>query len=191
VPLSEQSNVTSKIKFGTDSVISGPQVVSTPLVSKQPDTYYYVTLEAISVGNKRLPYTNGLLNGNVEEGNVIIDSGTTLTFLDSEFFTELERVLEETVKAERVSDPRGLFSVCFRSAGDIDLPVIAVHFTDADVKLQPLNTFVKADEDLLCFTMISSNQIGIFGNLAQMDFLVGYDLEKRTVSFKPTDCTKH
>jgi hypothetical protein len=161
------------------------------LVSKQPDTYYYVTLEAISVGNKRLPYTNGLLNGNVEEGNVIIDSGTTLTFLDSEFFTELERVLEETVKAERVSDPRGLFSVCFRSAGDIDLPVIAVHFTDADVKLQPLNTFVKADEDLLCFTMISSNQIGIFGNLAQMDFLVGYDLEKRTVSFKPTDCTKH
>ncbi|KAJ6703816.1 ASPARTIC PROTEINASE CDR1-RELATED [Salix viminalis] len=191
VPLSEQSNVTSKIKFGTDSVISGHHVVSTPLVSKQPETYYYVTLEAISVGNRRLPYTNGLLNGNVEEGNVIIDSGTTLTFLDSEFFTKLEGVVEETVKAERVSDPRGLFSVCFKSADDLDLPFITVHFTDADVKLQPLNTFVKADENLLCFTMIPSNQIGIFGNLAQMDFLVGYDLQKRTVSFKPTDCTKH
>ncbi|KAL5796874.1 hypothetical protein ACOSQ2_001694 [Xanthoceras sorbifolium] len=48
------SNVTSKITFGTSNLVSGHNVVSTPLVDKEPKTYYYVTLEAISVGKKRL-----------------------------------------------------------------------------------------------------------------------------------------
>ena len=98
--------------------------------------------------------------------------------------------MEEAVQAERVSDPDGLFSICCRDENGIDLPIITVHFTDADVELQPVNTFAKVEEDLLCFTMIPSNDIAIFGNLTQMNFLVGYDLEKKTVSFLPTDCTK-
>ncbi|XP_050234669.1 probable aspartic protease At2g35615 [Mercurialis annua] len=194
IPTSEKSNLntTSKISFGTDIKISGTDdnLVSTPLVPKKPDTYYYLTLEAISVGNKTLPYTN-LWNGNVVNGNIIIDSGTTLTFLDSEFFSELEPAIEEAVKAERVSDPHGQFSMCFRDEKEIDLPVITVHFSNADVELQAVNTFAKVEEDLVCFTMIPSNDIAIFGNLAQMNFLVGYDLEKKSVSFLPTDCTKH
>lgn len=189
---SEESNITSKIKFGTQSMISGSNVVSTPLVSKVPDTYYYLTLEAISVGNKRLSYIDESSNiGDIEKGNIIIDSGTTLTFLESKFFNELESALEESVNAERVSDPKGLFSICFKDARDIDLPVITAHFINADVKLQPVNTFVEVEERLLCFTMVPSNDIAIFGNLSQMDLVIGYDQEKRTVSFKPTDCSKH
>ncbi|EEF44781.1 Aspartic proteinase nepenthesin-2 precursor, putative [Ricinus communis] len=191
VPTSEQSNYTSKINFGNDINISGSNynVVSTPLLPKKPETYYYLTLEAISVENKRLPYTN-LWNGEVEKGNIIIDSGTTLTFLDSEFFNNLDSAVEEAVKGERVSDPHGLFNICFKDEKAIELPIITAHFTGADVELQPVNTFAKVEEDLLCFTMIPSNDIAIFGNLAQMNFLVGYDLEKKAVSFLPTDCTK-
>ena len=68
---------------------------------------------------------------------------------------------------------------------------MTAHFTSADVKLQPLNIFIQVQEDLVCFSMLPTQDLGIFGNLAQMNFLVGYDLKNNKVSFKPTDCSKH
>ncbi|KAJ4834590.1 hypothetical protein Tsubulata_036650 [Turnera subulata] len=200
VPLTSSSspsinNATSKISFGKQSVVHGPDAVVTPLVPKEPQTYYYLTLEAISVGQKRLPYNT--VGNAALEGNIIIDSGTTLTFLDSEFFNELESAVEGAVKnGKRVSDPKGIFSICFQDGDNnndnMELPVLTAHFRGAaDVKLEPVNTFAQAEEGLLCFTMIPSNDIAIFGNLAQMNYLVGYDLHQRTVSFKPTDCANH
>lgn len=85
-------------------------------------------------------------------------------------------------------------SPCFKAkgkdGGKIKLPVVTFHFTGADVELQPYNTFAKIEEDLVCFAVVPSNDIAILGNLAQMNQLVGYDLEKRSLSFAPTDCTK-
>ncbi|PON47555.1 Aspartic peptidase [Parasponia andersonii] len=195
VPLSAESYVTSKISFGSAGVVSGSRAVSTPLAqNRDPETFYYLTLEAISVGKKRLVYesTNypspkaGVATN---EGNIIIDSGTTLTFLPAGFYDDLVLALEEAIDAEKVSDPRGVLSLCFRESSSISIPTITAHFTGADVVLQPLNTFAKLEDDLFCFTMVSSNDLAIFGNLAQMNFLVGYDLQGGTVSFKPTDCS--
>ncbi|KAL6493914.1 hypothetical protein OROGR_031823 [Orobanche gracilis] len=42
----------------------------------------------------------------------------------------------------------------------------------------------------LCLAFAPASRYAIYGNLAQMDFLVGYDLEKRTVSFKPSVCSE-
>ncbi|KAJ4721426.1 aspartic proteinase CDR1-like [Melia azedarach] len=66
---------TSKINFGANGVVSGSGVVSTPLASTGPATFYSLTLEAISVGNNRIAFDSA-----TSEGNIIIDSGTTLTF---------------------------------------------------------------------------------------------------------------
>ncbi|XP_010113016.2 aspartic proteinase CDR1 isoform X1 [Morus notabilis] len=197
VPLTSEPYVTSKISFGRAGIVSGPSVVSTPLVAKEPNTFYYLTLEAISVGKKRLVYyhenhnQSKALAGN--EGNIIIDSGTTLTFLPVGFHDDLVSALAEAVDAERVSDPKGVLSLCFRAEKESEslasAPIITAHFSGADVVLQPMNTFAKVEDDLFCFTMIPSNDVAIFGNLAQMNFLVGYDLESGIVSFKPTDCT--
>ncbi|KAL8499532.1 hypothetical protein ACS0TY_022468 [Phlomoides rotata] len=52
--LTLDSNATSKISFGNDAVVTGPNVLSTPLVSKDPPTFYYLTLEGLSVGKQRL-----------------------------------------------------------------------------------------------------------------------------------------
>lgn len=186
VPSSE-SNSSSKIIFGNggDRILS-----STPLIDKDPSTYYYVTLEAVSVGRNRLPYAAS----SAESGNIIVDSGTTLTLLQSEFYNKLEAVIIDSIDAERASDPRGFLSPCFKAkgkdGGKIKLPVVTFHFTGADVELQPYNTFAKIEEDLVCFAVVPSNDIAILGNLAQMNQLVGYDLEKRSLSFAPTDCTK-
>ncbi|XP_073219735.1 aspartic proteinase CDR1-like [Cicer arietinum] len=47
VPLLGDSSATSKLNFGDAAVVSGNGSVSTPLVSKDPKTFYYLTLEAI------------------------------------------------------------------------------------------------------------------------------------------------
>ncbi|CAN1144002.1 Probable aspartic protease At2g35615 [Linum perenne] len=76
--------------------------------------------------------------------------------------------------------------------GDVKLPSMKVHFKGgAEVELKPVNTFVRAEEKLICLTMVPTKDVGIFGNLAQLNFVVGYDLGKRTVSFLPADCSKH
>ncbi|CAA7061235.1 unnamed protein product [Microthlaspi erraticum] len=192
-------NGTSVINLGTNSIPSTPSkdsaVLTTPLVEKTPNTYYFLTLEAITVGKTKLPYTAGDgLNGGKSSkatGNIIIDSGTTLTLLESGFYDDFGAAVEESVTgAKRVSDPQGILSHCFRAGGKaLGLPEITMHFTDADVKLSPMNAFVKVSEDMVCLSMIPTTEVPIYGNMAQMDFLVGYDLEKKTVSFQSMDCS--
>ncbi|XP_010516745.1 PREDICTED: probable aspartic protease At2g35615 [Camelina sativa] len=199
---SSTTNGTSVINLGTDSIPSSLSkdagVVSTPLVDKEPLTYYYLTLEAISVGKKKIPYTGSTYNPNDDggifsetSGNIIIDSGTTLTLLDSGFFDKFGAAVEESVTgAKRLSDPQGGLSHCFKSgSAEIGLPELTVHFTGADVKLSPINAFVKVSEDMVCLSMIPTTDVAIYGNFAQMDFLVGYDLETRTVSFQRMNCS--
>ncbi|XP_042486398.1 aspartic proteinase CDR1-like [Macadamia integrifolia] len=190
VPL-DNANPKSKLNFGSDAVVSGDGVVSTPLVSKHPDTYYYVTLEGISVGNKRLAYKKKYSRKvNAVEGNIILDSGTTLTFLPSDFYDNLVSEVKKSINAETVADPKGQLGLCYKVGSDINVS-IAAHFTGADVQLKTLNAFVKISDEIVCFAFVPvKDDIAIFGNIAQNDFLVGHDLEARKVYFKPTDCTK-
>ncbi|XP_034674838.1 aspartic proteinase CDR1-like [Vitis riparia] len=159
--------------------------------SESPDTFYYLTLEGISVGKKRLPYKGFSKKAEVEEGNIIVDSGTTYTFLPQEFYSKLEKSVANSIKGKRVRDPNGIFSLCYNTTAEINAPIITAHFKDANVKLQPLNTFMRMQEDLVCFTVAPTSDIGVLGNLAQVNFLVGFDLRKKRVSFKAADCTQH
>ncbi|KAM7520277.1 hypothetical protein LguiB_019239 [Lonicera macranthoides] len=196
VPLNEQSK-TSKINFGSNAVVSGSGVVSTPLIAKSPSTYYYLNLEKITVGNETLEVkasSNARKQGD-SEGNIIIDSGTTLTVLPPDLYSDLESKVKESVNEDPTNDSQGLFSLCY-SIGDngevqnLNLPNITFHFTGADVDLTAAETFLEVEEGLVCLTIVPNDELSIFGNLSQMNFLVGYDLVKKHVYFKRTDCTK-
>ncbi|KAJ1426116.1 Xylanase inhibitor, C-terminal [Sesbania bispinosa] len=185
-------NSTSKISFGNNSVVSGPGFVTTPIVTKGDETFYYLSLEAVSVGIERIAYKGETKNG-VVEGNIIVDSGTTLTILPDSMFNAMVKVLDRVIGLEKVDDPDGQLDACYKSVGDkinIKLPIITMHFKGGDVKLKPVNTFLWVNNDVVCLTMVPNTDLAIYGNLAQMNFLVGFDLNAGTVSFKPTDCTK-
>ncbi|CAE6199558.1 unnamed protein product [Arabidopsis arenosa] len=124
------------------------------------------------------------------EGNIIIDSGTTLTLLPTEFYSELEDAVASSIDAEKKQDPQTGLSLCYSATGDLKVPAITMHFDGADVMLKPSNCFVQVSEDLVCFAFRGSPSFSIYGNVAQMNFLVGYDTVSKTVSFKPTDCAK-
>ncbi|GFP88585.1 aspartic proteinase cdr1 [Phtheirospermum japonicum] len=188
--LISQSGNNSKINsgrmsFGAKARVSGKRVVSTPLVHKDPNTYYFLTLEGTSVGNSSRVS---------KEGNVIIDSGTVLTFLPKNFYTNLVRGLNSSIELRRIKDPQRELDLCFFARrDDIEFPQVVFHFKGADVKLRRDNVFVRTSDVSLCLAAVPvpEQDIGIYGNLAQINFLVGYDLEKKTVSFKPADCVKY
>ncbi|CAI0432961.1 unnamed protein product [Linum tenue] len=147
---------TSTMNFGTNAVVSGNGVLSTPLISdpSQP-TFYFLQLEAVSVGSKKIAFQGSSIGGS---GNIIIDSGTTLTLVPTDFFSQLSDAVETQVTGgTKTSDPEGFFSLCY--------------------------------DKVVCLAFYANDQLSIYGNVAQQIFLIGYDLPKQTLSFKPTDCT--
>ena len=108
-----------------------------------------------------------------------------------DLYTGFEAALKAQIKLAVVKDPLQSYSLCFDSPqSTFKVPTIIAHFTGgADVTLSAPNTFL-GDETISCMAFIPADSIAVFGNLAQVDHLVGYDFVKKTVSFKPTECTK-
>lgn len=187
-----EESKSGKLSFGKKALVLGHGVVTTPLIL---DNYYYLILQGISVGNKRLNYSYISPLHKPLKGNIIIDSGTTATYLPDDLYAELESTVKSEIKSTKdVKDPLGFFKLCYESLHDGNVPIITLHFKGADLKLNSSNTFVKTSDTVKCLGFASAGSarsIPIFGNIAQNNFWVGYDLENKVVSFKPSDCTKH
>jgi len=105
-----------------------------------------------------------------------------------------EHVVASMVKLKRVKDPTHQFNLCYKTTSEtLNVPIITAHFSGADVHLNAPNTFYPIDNEVVCFAFVSGGADypdAIFGNVQQQNFLVGFDLQKNIISFKPTDCTK-
>ncbi|CAL0302240.1 unnamed protein product [Lupinus luteus] len=191
---SYEHNTTSFLNFGENAVVSGPGTVYTPLASGPIQTFYYLTLEGISVAGKRLDFETK--DGPTDNctGNIIIDSGTTLTYLPEDLYNKLEPLVTAQINLDRFPVPEFLppsIKLCYASSpSTFQAPPITIHFTGADIVLNSTNTFYTFFEDFLCFTFTPSSSEGgpVYGNLHQGNFLIGFDKQKKTVSFKPTQC---
>ncbi|XP_038691073.1 aspartic proteinase CDR1-like [Tripterygium wilfordii] len=187
VQASEKTGV-SKLRFGQEAKISGAKV-STPLAFKDPSPYYYLTLEGISVGTRKIGMDTG-------DNNIIIDSGTVMTVLHPTIYDELQKTIIANItksgeSIEPTEDPTGTFSLCYEKPLNIKFPTLIFHFSGADIHLKRRNTYVQYF-DYICMTIArhrSNNAISIFGSSAQVNFQVEYDLNQKLVSFAPTDCT--
>ncbi|XP_058777063.1 aspartic proteinase CDR1-like [Vicia villosa] len=195
-------NLSSKLNFGDAAKVSGKNVVSTPmvkLVGNQQEEYYYLTLKAVSVGSKRIKYKGFKNKGvNASTHNILIDSGTTVTFVPRHFYHKLESTVKKVVKLERFHDDSGNYNLCYNTtlkkntSKPPNFPVITAHFSGGDVKLDSKGSFKSLSKEIKCLAIFPQKyDFAIFGNKAQVNYLVGYDLKKNIVSFKPTDCSKY
>ncbi|XP_057763076.1 aspartic proteinase CDR1-like [Arachis stenosperma] len=192
VPFNTDIDVYSKLSFGNGSEVLGEGVVSTPLVTKADDTTpYFVTLLGITVGNTYLPFSN-TSSGTVAKGNMFIDSGTPPTILPQDLYDRVVSQMRNQIALRPIEDDHDLGSqLCYRTETIVGGPMIIAHFEGADVQLTQTQIFVPPKDGVQClgFTNTSSDG-GIYGNFAQSNYLIGFDLDRQIVSFKPTDCTK-
>ena len=190
--------ITSKISFGNGSEVVGDGVVSTPFVAGDQ---YYVTLEGISVGDTYVSFNS---SGKVSKGNMCIDSGSPIFALPPDFYDRLEVEVKKQISIDPIKDDPNLGTrLCYRTKiTNENGPVLTVHFEGADVELKPIQTFNQPLKkyEYYCFAITNTanselaymgdHYQGIYGNYVQANFLIGFDLETRMVSFKPTDCSK-
>lgn len=183
------SGLNSKLKFGEDAdTASAANAVSTPMLSHD-DNFYYLNLEAVTVGGNTIQ--NQMSGG----GNIVIDSGTTLNLLNPGLYSDLEAAVREMVGLNPVQHPTQSYNLCYQAESLTKVPGIQMtfHFTGADVILNKINIFKNGGYGLGCFSMsppTEENGIEIYGNRAQINFQVEYDLGGNKISFAPADCTQ-
>ncbi|XP_057251829.1 aspartic proteinase CDR1 [Beta vulgaris subsp. vulgaris] len=150
-------NVTSKLTFGAD--VTGLGVVSTPFRSAKTPTFYILSLNAITIGDKDK------------------DTQCNLVPLILIYKSSLEHCYDTTQLSG--------------SGAQFKPPDVVFHFQGGNVVLKALNTFRDMGHGVSCLAMVATNDTNIFGNIAQVNFEVGYDLQAKQVSFAPADCTNH
>lgn len=184
-------NETSTISFGEELRVSDSNTISTPLFQNSLYPYYFLQLEKVFIGNKSFEFKPRKEAG-VEHGNIIIDSGTTLTFLpNGTFYNGILSALKEAIGNKTIKDPEGFFDLCYKTSSKVKVPVIAFQFTGAKLlKLPAESIFLEIDDDLTCFIVVPSDNVSIIGNIMQGNLQVSYDLHENKVSIQATDCSK-
>uniref|UniRef100_A0A7N0VJ93 Peptidase A1 domain-containing protein n=1 Tax=Kalanchoe fedtschenkoi TaxID=63787 RepID=A0A7N0VJ93_KALFE len=169
------------IGFGVIGLGTGPESIVTQL-----GHFYHVILEAFTVGRTRIPFTSR--SDAVEQGNIMIDSGRTLTNLPRHFYVQIKQAMTMQTHAPEVPDPYRLLELCFRKDRSLQLPSIVANFRGDNVSLKWFNAFVTLGP-VTCLAFGVSESFIAYGSLAQQNFLVGFDQNARTVSFKPFQCS--
>ncbi|KAG6423570.1 hypothetical protein SASPL_113971 [Salvia splendens] len=177
--------------------------------------FYYIGLEAITVGNTTPTQVPLNLRGFDSAGNegMIIDSGTTYTHLPEPFYSQLVETLEAAITYPRATqvEERSGFSLCYHVPcqfnnilGADDIPPITFHFLkNASLTLPQGNSFYAMGAPsnstvvkcLLFQSMDGENEIdhhygpaGVFGSFQQQNVEVVYDLNKERIGFQVSDC---
>ncbi|KAI3776253.1 hypothetical protein L1987_46027 [Smallanthus sonchifolius] len=192
-------NPTSTLAMGTLATeTSNDSVFTTPLI-KNPShpSFYYLSLVGISVGDVDLPIKKSTFAvGSDGTGGMIIDSGTTITYLEESAFDLVKKEFVSQMKLDvDSSDSTGL-DLCFELPADdgsgettIEIPKLVFHFDGASLDLPGENYMIgDVKRGVVCLAMGSSSGISIFGNIQQQNMMVVHDLEKETLSFIPTKC---
>ncbi|KDP33103.1 hypothetical protein JCGZ_13547 [Jatropha curcas] len=205
-------NITSPLVIGDITLSSIDEMQFTPLLkSPMYPNYYYVGLEAISVGNVSATQVPLILREFDSRGNggMLIDSGTTYTHLPEPFYSQILSTLESMIHYPRASEVeiRTGFDLCYKVpcpnnsliAKDNVFPSITLHFSNnASLVLPQGNLFYAMSAPTnstvvkcLLFQSMDDGEYGpagVFGSFQQQNVQVVYDLEKERIGFQAMDC---
>ncbi|CAK7336948.1 unnamed protein product [Dovyalis caffra] len=206
-------NISSPLVIGDIALTSNKDGMQfTPMLNNPmyPD-YYYIGLEAITVGNVRATEAPSSLREFDSQGNggMLIDSGTTYTHLPQPFYSQVLSILQSTINYPRASDveTRTGFDLCYKVpcpnnsslTDDNLLPPITFHFLNKVSLVLPQGNHFYAmsaprnSSVIKCLLFQSMDDgdygpAGVFGSFQQQNVEVVYDLEKERIGFQTMDC---
>ncbi|CAN6168265.1 unnamed protein product [Urochloa humidicola] len=183
------------------NVTAGGAQQSTPLVLNpvpgRRAPCYYVNLTGVKVGAADLPVTSGTFGFTAAgDGGVIVDSGTTFTYLAEAGYAMVREAFVSQSQAAGLTTVSGEpydFDLCFAAsaAGDVAVPRLVMRFAGgAEYDVPRRNYFDAVDESgsVACLLVLPTRGVSVIGNVMQMDLHVLYDLDGGTFSFAPEDC---
>ncbi|KAK4765252.1 hypothetical protein SAY86_026342 [Trapa natans] len=217
-------NISSPLVIGDSAIASeeegggvqgGGILQFTPMLkSAMYPNYYYVGLEAVTVGNVTALDVPHSLRGFDFEGNggMMVDSGTTYTHLPEPFYSELLSALRRLISYPRAVKHEQLmgFDLCYAvpapnnrinaDAGDEDLPTIAFHFLNNVSLILPRDSSFYAVAAPVNSTVVKCllyqcmgngdgyGPAGVLGSFQQQNVQVVYDLKRDRIGFQATEC---
>ncbi|KAJ8542356.1 hypothetical protein K7X08_017222 [Anisodus acutangulus] len=192
----EADSKSSTLLMGSIAHDDDKNIITTPLVKNptQP-SFYYLSLQGISVGDTQLPIKKSTFSLNQDgTGGMIIDSGTTITYLEESAFSLLKKEFSSQVNLPVDDSSSTGLDLCFKLPSDtnnIQVPKLVFHFEGAHMDL-PADNYMISDSrmGIACLAMGSSSGMSILGNVQQQNMMVIHDLDKETLSFVPTQCDK-
>ncbi|KAH7423240.1 hypothetical protein KP509_12G045900 [Ceratopteris richardii] len=166
-----------------------PMVVNSAVVA----SLYYVNVLGFSVNNMKLNIpANTFAIQEDGRGGMILDSGTTYTYLPGDAFSVVEKAFDTFVKLPRYSSHPYL-PLCYRVANTqqrIEIPSLTLHLQGADLSLPFDNYFTKVDDEgTYCLAMIpTSGGLQVLGNMLHQKYRVLYDIDNSRIGFNPNSC---
>lgn len=192
-------SVTSTLIFGEDRhLMTHPDLKYTSLVRNPAaavDTFYYLNVSAVTVGGQVV--NSSAKAWKIDEasgaGGLIIDSGTTLTYLAEPAYGQMKAAFEAKIHFNRTEfEP---LELCYNVTGveEAKLPEFSLLFHDGTVWKFPVeNYFIQPDPDqsVVCLAVLGApeNSLSILGNYQQQNFHVLYDVDKSRLGFAPMPC---
>ncbi|XP_057854125.1 aspartic proteinase nepenthesin-2-like [Cryptomeria japonica] len=187
LPITDSSSQTSPLFFGEGSSLSGANTI--PLIKNSVNpSFWYIPVTGITLNGNPVNIPAGTFDLQSDgSGGMIIDSGTTITYLNEVAYSPLREAIQSSIDVTPVEDSSG--DLCYQKSDNMALPSLAFNFHGgANYNLPPENFFIPQYGDLLCLAMGASRGLSIFGNVQQQNFHILYDNAQNTLSFKPTKC---
>ncbi|KAL6661635.1 hypothetical protein ACP70R_001019 [Stipagrostis hirtigluma subsp. patula] len=191
----------SRLYFGefanlnSTNTSSGSPVQSTPfVVNPALPSMYFLSLKGISLGSQRLRIDPLVFSINDDgSGGVIIDSGTTITYLQQDAYETLRSALVSAIPLPAKNDTDIGLDTCFPWPPPpnvtVTVPDLVFHFDQANMTMPPENyMLIASTTGFLCLAMAPSGVGTIIGNYQQQNLHVLYDIANSLLSFVPAPC---
>ncbi|VAH32858.1 aspartic proteinase nepenthesin-1-like [Triticum dicoccoides] len=181
----------------SESAAAASSVQTTPLIKNpsQP-SFYYVNLKGLTVGSTHIALPSSAFAVQDDgTGGVIVDSGTSITYLELQGYRALKKAFAAQMKLP-AADGSGIgLDMCFEAPASgvdqVEVPKLVFHFDGADLDLPAENYMVlDSGSGALCVTVMGSRGLSIIGNFQQQNIQFVYDVGENTLSFAPVQCAK-
>ncbi|KAK7281160.1 hypothetical protein RIF29_08894 [Crotalaria pallida] len=160
---------------------------------------YYITMEGISIGEKRLDITPEAFEFKTNgEGGILLDSGSTFTYFVDDVYNILRNEVRNLMSFKEFKFKECPWCLCYEGSIRRDLigfPVVTFHFAEgAELALDTESFFQQLSDDVFCMAIRPTSEFGItlkssiIGLFAQQSYNVGFDLDKQLIYFQRIDC---
>ncbi|GAB2250825.1 hypothetical protein Droror1_Dr00017075 [Drosera rotundifolia] len=188
--LPTRSGSGGSLTFGNSGSASSATVYAPLLSNSQNPTFYFLSLQGITVGGIKLSISPSVFS----TAGTIIDSGTVITRLPPAAYSALKTTFKQLMSNYPTTSALSILDTCydFSSYTTISVPVITLLFSNgAQVRLGiPGILYGTRSQTCLAFAGNSdSSSMGILGNTQQQTFNVIYDVAGGRLGFGPGSCS--